>query len=328
MELQDGLTNIGPVSVLPLVIGILKEICEFVRRFWKVDWADSFLLLNPPSPCRFQIGIALMSGPRFMLVFLSSLLVSLSKPSSYHAIILVIVGSLRTLACGGWVFVTSSDDHDVHDIAMGLYLILTPPWMYITSGSLAPQPNKESMTTTLSKDLLANQARRMRRFAAGAFFGMTPFMIFFFYRHKVRIVTCRSDDHLAHIFSQPRFWRFQERIPAMHSLNGVSSYLWVINTKYVLIDSFLSEFKLYQDLLYDCASTYDLSRLELHIVEARNPSGGEGSSSKTGQTASLMGGEWIKGGTTAAVSSGAWSTTPQEVSSSSQEKYVGKLLPR
>lgn len=126
-----------------------------------------------------------MSGPRFLLVFLSALLVSLSKPSSPHAAILLVVGSIRTIACGGWVFVTSSDDHDVHDIFMGLYLVLTPPWMYITSGSLAAQPNKETLMATTSRNLLANKARRMRRFAAAAFFGMTPFMVLFFYRHKV-----------------------------------------------------------------------------------------------------------------------------------------------
>lgn len=139
----------------------------------------------------FQIGIALMSGPRFALVLLSSLLVSLSKPASSHARILAVVGCLRTFACGGWVYVTSTDDHDVHDVMMGLYLVLTPPWMFITSGSLAVQPNKESalMTTnpsSASRDALAAKARKMRRLAAGAFFGMTPFMVLFFYRHKVR----------------------------------------------------------------------------------------------------------------------------------------------
>lgn len=162
--------------------GIPRGICKYLSQEFKCNQAES------SCPCSFQIGIALMSGPRFMLVFLSSLLVSLSKPSSSHAAILVFVGSLRTIACGGWVYITSSDDHDAHDIAMGLYLILTPPWMYITSGSLAPQPNKESMMATSSKDLLANQARRMRRFAASAFFGMTPFMVYFFYRHKVRLI--------------------------------------------------------------------------------------------------------------------------------------------
>lgn len=140
-----------------------------------------------PERNLFQIGIALMSGPRFLLVFLSSMLVSLSKPHSWHAKTLLITGIVRTFACGGWVYVTSSDDHDVHDIMMGLYLILTPPWMFITSGSLAQQPNKEALLSTSKnkQDALAEKARNMRRLAASAFFGMIPFMIFFFYRHKV-----------------------------------------------------------------------------------------------------------------------------------------------
>lgn len=139
-----------------------------------------------PERNLFQIGIALMSGPRFMLVMLSSLLVSLSNPRSYHSRILLVVGALRTIACGGWVYVTSSDDHDVHDIAMALYLILTPPWMYITSGSLATQPNKEQLSNASQNDALADRAKKMRRWASGLFFGMMPFMVHFFYRHKVR----------------------------------------------------------------------------------------------------------------------------------------------
>jgi hypothetical protein len=85
-----------------------------------------------------------------------------------------------------------------------------------------------------------------------------------------------------------------------------------------------------QDLLFDCASTYDLARLELHIVEARNPiEGTAGGRDSVGPPVRLLGGDWVTGGTTAAVSSGAWSTPPQESSSSkSREKYVGGLLPR
>jgi hypothetical protein len=168
-----------------------------------------------------------MSGPRFMLVFLSSLLVSLSKPTSPHAIILFIVGTLRTIAAGLFIYITSSDDHDMHDIAMGLYLVLTPPWMYITSGSLAAQPNKETMMATSSKNLLANQARRMRRFAATAFFGMMPFMVFFFYRHKVG-TEMKGDGknlHCKHLLLPHRYSRFLVHTRIMPSLNGVSSYL-------------------------------------------------------------------------------------------------------
>jgi len=85
-----------------------------------------------------------------------------------------------------------------------------------------------------------------------------------------------------------------------------------------------------QDLLFDCASTYDLSRLEIHVVEAKAPSGNLGSSSDVGQRATLVGGKWIEGGTMAAISSGAWSTPHQRTlhgKNQAGEKYVNKLLP-
>lgn len=131
----------------------------------------------------FQVGIALMAGPRFVLVFLSALLVSLSTPArSLKPAILLFVGVLRTFACGGWVYVTSTDDHFFHDIAMFLYLALTPPWMFITSGSLA-QPSFGARLEA-SGDNLALKARRMRRIASFCFFACTPFMGLFFYRHN------------------------------------------------------------------------------------------------------------------------------------------------
>jgi hypothetical protein len=36
---------------------------------------------------------------------------------------------LRTLLCGGWVYITSSDDHDVHDFLMVMYIMVNIPWM-------------------------------------------------------------------------------------------------------------------------------------------------------------------------------------------------------
>ena len=49
----------------------------------------------------------------------------------------MLCGVLRTLACGGWVYITSSDDHDVHDVLMISYIVLNLPWMF---GSLACTP--------------------------------------------------------------------------------------------------------------------------------------------------------------------------------------------
>lgn len=71
-----------------------------------------------------------------------------------------------------------------------------------------------------------------------------------------------------------------------------------------------------QDLLFDCASMWDLSRLEIHIVEARSPAGPMGSAGDGGS--SLWGGAWALGGTYKAVSTGAWSTIPPEPPSTSK----------
>lgn len=151
--------------------------------FFSGDWPHERSLL--------QLFIAIMSGPRFALVLLSALLVSLSRPHSRRARLLAFTGTLRTLSCGGWVFCTSTDFAMVHDVAMITYLVLTPAWMYISWGSLAPQPNKRPLTgrsTSSTADGLAEKARKSRRNTAIAFFASIPFMCFFYYRHKVLLI--------------------------------------------------------------------------------------------------------------------------------------------
>ena len=34
---------------------------------------------------------------------------------------------------GGWMYVTSRDNHDLHDLCMIIYLILNVPWMYFST---------------------------------------------------------------------------------------------------------------------------------------------------------------------------------------------------
>lgn len=174
-----GLLAFLTALVTALCLHYEKVVKNHVAQYPQEWWPSVSATIGDWYPERnlFQVGIALMAGPRFALVFLSALLVSLSAPSSsLKTPILLFVGVLRTLACGGWVYVTSTDDHQIHDIAMFLYLALTPPWMYITSGSLTRADNKEP---------LAQRAKRMRRIAASSFFACTPFMGFFFYRHNV-----------------------------------------------------------------------------------------------------------------------------------------------
>ncbi|OSC99957.1 hypothetical protein PYCCODRAFT_1372193 [Trametes coccinea BRFM310] len=113
----------------------------------------------------FQILIAINSGPRFALVALQYYLQR--TPTSSIPGFLFLVGVLRTLSCGGWVYITSSDDHDVHDVLMISYIVLNLPWMF---GSLACTP-------------LHHVASRRRRFFAS----IVP-MIYFFIQHKVHRV--------------------------------------------------------------------------------------------------------------------------------------------
>lgn len=120
-----------------------------------------------PERSVFQVFIALTSGPRFLLVGLFFLLTA--KPNSVGPKVLLVTGLLRTLSCGGWTYVTSTDDHDWHDIFMITYLVLTIPWT-ITSISL---------THAKSKSLY------YRKLFAASFFGTIVPLVYFFIQHKV-----------------------------------------------------------------------------------------------------------------------------------------------
>jgi hypothetical protein len=79
-------------------------------------------------------------------------------------------GIFRTLTCGGWTYVTSTDDHDWHDIFMISYIVATLPW---TLGCLAltPRANRDAI--------------KYRKILAGSFFGTLVPLIYFFIQHKV-----------------------------------------------------------------------------------------------------------------------------------------------
>ncbi|KAF8979122.1 hypothetical protein BGZ46_005797 [Entomortierella lignicola] len=119
-----------------------------------------------------QIFIALTSGPRLMLCYLWYLLVVRNIPlkgSKGFANFLLVNDIVRTVACGGWVYVTSSDDHDIHDIAMIVYLLCTIPHVVGTIKT-APQ---------------IPRAQQYRKFFAYTFFGALVPMVHFFIQHNV-----------------------------------------------------------------------------------------------------------------------------------------------
>lgn len=123
-----------------------------------------------PARAIFQIFIALTSGPRFALVFLWYFYstISAKTTSKGFGLFLLIIGIVRTVSCGGWVYITSTDDHLTHDIAMVLYLLCTLPWQL---GVLYSTSNQTAV--------------KWRRFFTIAFFTTLPPMIYYFIQHKV-----------------------------------------------------------------------------------------------------------------------------------------------
>ncbi|KAF5327734.1 hypothetical protein D9619_004534 [Psilocybe cf. subviscida] len=113
-----------------------------------------------PERNLFQLLIALTSPLRFSLVFLSFYL--------NRSTALFLAGLVRTLSCGGWVYITSSDDHDVHDAMMVLYIVCNLPWMlggaWVTRNTAV---------------------RRNRWTVASCFFATLVPLIYFFVQHKV-----------------------------------------------------------------------------------------------------------------------------------------------
>ncbi|KAH8724671.1 Frag1/DRAM/Sfk1 family-domain-containing protein [Phaeosphaeriaceae sp. PMI808] len=117
-----------------------------------------------------MLFIALTSGPRFALVGLWYVLTRRSNSSLPSFV--AGVGVFRTLTCGGWTYITSTDDHDWHDIFMISYIVATLPW---TLGCLALSPSNPT-------------AIKYRKIFAASFFATIIPLIYFFIQHKVHRV--------------------------------------------------------------------------------------------------------------------------------------------
>ncbi|CAE6515195.1 unnamed protein product [Rhizoctonia solani] len=158
-----------------LVVGLSLHYKKIVKNGvagWPQEWWPSVSATIGdwyPERNLFQILIALTSGPRFALVFLWWFVTRVEHPKAATAI--AICGVIRTVSCGGWVYITSSDDHDAHDVLMILYVVCNLPWM-IGSISYTPQGYHAS--------------RKRRKIVASLFFGALPPMVYFFIRHKVQ----------------------------------------------------------------------------------------------------------------------------------------------
>ncbi|OMJ18089.1 Protein CWH43 [Smittium culicis] len=131
----------------------------------------------------FHTFIALTAPPRLFLLgvwYYACTSTKFTQGKTKYATWLFIVGFLRTLTCAGWMFVTSSDDHDVHDISMILYIVLTIPYMIMTvsSGSRLTQFSR-------SNPELSKKVSFYRKFTGISFFVILVPMIYFFLQHKI-----------------------------------------------------------------------------------------------------------------------------------------------
>ncbi|KAF8689085.1 Frag1/DRAM/Sfk1 family, partial [Rhizoctonia solani] len=149
-----------------------KKIVKNGVAGWPQEWWPSVSATIGdwyPERNLFQILIALTSGPRFGLVFLWWFVTRTKHPKA--ALAIAICGVIRTVSCGGWVYITSNDDHDAHDVLMIIYVVCNLPWMV---GSISYTPHGQ------------HSSRKRRKIVATSFFGALPPMIYFFIRHKVQ----------------------------------------------------------------------------------------------------------------------------------------------
>ncbi|KAK6345131.1 hypothetical protein TWF718_007060 [Orbilia javanica] len=168
------LAYLGFISAL--VVGLNLHFYKIVKNEhygYPQEWFPSVSATigdRYPERSVFQICIALTSGPRFLLVVLWYYLTA--RPGASLPKFVAFTGVARTFLCGGWVYITSTDDHDWHDIFMISYLVLTLPW---TLGCLATSP-------------VNAKAIKYRKILASLFFGTLVPLIYFFIQHKVHKV--------------------------------------------------------------------------------------------------------------------------------------------
>ncbi|GAA5853850.1 hypothetical protein JCM8547_007472 [Rhodosporidiobolus lusitaniae] len=153
-----------------------KRIVKNQYYRWPDEWFPSVSATIGdwfPERNLFQLLIALTSGPRFLLVLFAYLAHRSSLPSSFLPSLLAGMAVLRTLACGGWVFVTSSDHGDAHDVAMVLYIVLNLPYMILAT-VLTPSDSP---------------AKSPRRYLGTAFFATLVPLVYFYLQHKAHRVS-------------------------------------------------------------------------------------------------------------------------------------------
>ncbi|KAL9946713.1 Protein cwh43 [Verticillium nonalfalfae] len=158
------------------IVGVSLHYKKIVQNEWygyPEEWFPSVSATigdKYPERSFFMLFIAITSGPRFALVGLWYLLTR--KPGQTLPKFIFAMGIFRTLTCGGFTYVTSTDDHQWHDIFMISYIVATVPW---TIGCITLSPSNP-------------KAIRYRKIIASSFFGTLVPLIYFFIQHKVHRV--------------------------------------------------------------------------------------------------------------------------------------------
>ncbi|SDA02991.1 BZ3500_MvSof-1268-A1-R1_Chr11-1g03251 [Microbotryum saponariae] len=208
---------------------------RFTRWYtWPQEWWPSVSATIGdwyPERNLFQLVIAIVSGPRFAMIGIAYLLVR--APGTSLPGFVAWCGFLRTLLCGGWVFITSSDQGDMHDVLMiryededvaatrfvltlknamlSSYIVMNIPWMLGTLHFTSPTNPT---------------ARRWRMITGTLFFASLVPLVYYYIQHKVH------------------------RLPGAYS-------------KYALFEWGL----ILLDVAFDAVSILDVARLEIKIVD-------------------------------------------------------------
>ncbi|AEY96947.1 FAEL043Wp [Eremothecium gossypii FDAG1] len=151
--------------ICALVVGYQLHFHKIVRNAhygYPDEWFPSVSATigdRYPERSLFQVLIAVTAFPRFLLLLMHWV--------RSRSALGVMAGFTRTMTCGGWVYITSSDDHDAHDVFMIAYIVLTIPWCVFVVRH-------------------ATHNRALRKVVGGAFFGTLVPLIYWFIQHNVK----------------------------------------------------------------------------------------------------------------------------------------------
>ncbi|GAA95765.1 uncharacterized protein L969DRAFT_22304 [Mixia osmundae IAM 14324] len=156
-----------------LLVGCALHYRKIVQNAWygyPQEWFPSVSATigdRYPERSVYQLGLALTAPSRFAM--LSILAVAVRSRCSQLALPLLLVGTLRSIAAGGFTYVTSSDDPYAHDVFMISYLVLTILWQGIcwyASGTV--------------------QARLWRKRFTVSFYATLVPLVYWYIQHKVK----------------------------------------------------------------------------------------------------------------------------------------------